>query len=301
MSAAAILDALMRTHDDDPDAAIEQLPALLAAPGLSASERSRAAWLANHLLGEKRGDWRRAWSLLKALPEAGANPAQLRHCAVAATLAGDALAAWRLERQSLACGSSADGVRLAIRLGVLQGALGAAPLRDALSEFAVLQAGLELEEAGEPDAALAALVNNIVSALLEKDELDIRDPFCEGTLLRGARIARLLWERAGSWVNRERAEYLLALAANRFERWRDGLQAADAGLALIADNGEEEVDRAFLLLERARALSGLDRRAEAEEAHAAARALAASFDADLKRWFDDCARRAKKEPAGAGS
>ncbi|MEN3812691.1 hypothetical protein ABD440_20080, partial [Chromobacterium piscinae] len=98
-----------------------------------------------------------------------------------------------------------------------------------------------------------------------------------------------------------RAEYLLALTANRFERWPDGLSAADAGLALIAASGEEDVDRAFLLLERARALRGAGRQAEAEEAYDAAQALAASFDADLRPWFEDCARRAKREPAAAGS
>ncbi|MEN2425361.1 hypothetical protein AA0N74_04820 [Chromobacterium vaccinii] len=301
MSATAVLDALMRTHDDRPDEAIAQLPALLASPGLPAASLPRAAWLANHLLGEKRGDWRGAWALLKAMPLADAGPALLRHCVVAATLAGDALAAWRLERQCLAGGASADGARLAIRLGVLLGALGGAPLRESLTEFAVLQAALELGESGETDAALAALVNNIVSAFLERNELDARDPFCEETLFNGARIARLLWGRAGDWVNHERAEYLRALTANRFERWPDGLLAADAGLALIAANGEEEVDRAFLLLERARALGGSGRRAEAEAACAEAEALAASFDSDLRPWFDDCARRAKREPAVAGS
>ncbi|MCD4484116.1 hypothetical protein LQR31_06470 [Chromobacterium vaccinii] len=83
----------MRTHDDRPDEAIAQLPTLLASPGLPAASLPRAAWLANHLLGEKRGDWRGAWALLKAMPLADAGPALLRHCVVAATLAGDALAA----------------------------------------------------------------------------------------------------------------------------------------------------------------------------------------------------------------
>ncbi|MBX9347237.1 hypothetical protein K5M36_09055 [Chromobacterium vaccinii] len=301
MSALAVLDALMRTHDDRPDEAIAQLPGLLASPDLSAAALPRAAWLANHLLGEKKGDWRGAWALLKRLPLAEAGPVLLRHCAVAATLAGDALGSWQLERQWLAGGANAECVRLALRLGVLQGAQGSTPLPGLLSEFSALLAALELCEAGELDAALASLLTNIVSALLERDELDIRDPSCAEILLSGARIARLLWGRAGNWVNHERAEYLQALTANRFERWPDGLSAADAGLALIAASGEEDVDRAFLLLERARALRGAGRQAEAEEAYDAAQALAASFDADLRPWFEDCARWAKREPAAAGS
>ncbi|WP_145964293.1 hypothetical protein [Chromobacterium phragmitis] len=74
MFAVAVLDALLRTHDDRPDEAIARLPGLFASPDLSAAALSRAAWLANHLLGEKKGGWRGAWVLLKKLPlaEAGA-------------------------------------------------------------------------------------------------------------------------------------------------------------------------------------------------------------------------------------
>ncbi|MEO9382669.1 hypothetical protein [Chromobacterium phragmitis] len=88
MFAVAVLDALLRTHDDRPDEAIARLPGLLASPDLSAAALSRAAWLANHLLGEKKGDWRGAWVLLKNCLWPRLERQWLRHCVVAATRAG---------------------------------------------------------------------------------------------------------------------------------------------------------------------------------------------------------------------
>lgn len=294
MTAALTLQQLIQIHDDSPDEVIAQLPGLIDSPALPPADHPRLAWLINHLLGEQKGDWRAAWTLLRRLPLSDAGPILLRHSLVAATLSGDALEAWRLERQWLAAGADAGMVRLQARLGVLQGLRQHGPLSGLLPALDELLQELEPVSASADDAALASLANNIVSGLLEREDLD-DDSSSPRIVWRAAQCARRLWGRAGNWVHHERAEYLLALAANRFAQWRDGLQAADAGLALIADNSEEDVDRAFLLLERARACFGLGRRDEGELAYQQAQTLAAAFDASLRPWFDGCASRARTE------
>lgn len=71
--------------------------------------------------------------------------------------------------------------------------------------------------------------------------------------------ARLLAERAGQWVQHERAHYLAALAANALGDAESAAHQARAGLVLLDTHDtahEETVDRAFLEQELAQALSG---------------------------------------------
>lgn len=300
MSAGELLQHLIQIHDDQPDEAAEQLRGLVQAPDLAAADRPRLAWLINHMLGEEKGQWRAAWSLLKHLPLDGANQTLLRHCFVAATLAGDALGVWQLERQWRDAGAQDAEIHLLVRVGVLQGLCRRAPLASLLIMLNEVLDVLDAGKAQGHDATLAMLFNNIVSTLLERADLENEGAAAWNTLWRAAQAARGYWGRAGNWVNHERAEYLLAQTANRFQRWPEGLAAANEGLALIAANGEEAVDQAFLLLERARALFGQGREAEARGAYDAAESLAAGFGASLRPWFDGCARRAKKKPALAG-
>ncbi|POZ63402.1 hypothetical protein [Chromobacterium alticapitis] len=300
MSASELLQHLIRIHDEQPDEAAEQLPGLVKAADLPTADRPKLAWLVNHMLGEKRGDWRGAWTLLDKLPLEDANQTLLRHCFVAATLAGDALAVWRLERQWRSAGAQDAEIHLLVRMGVLQSLCGTVRLSSLLPILAETLDLLDDGTASGHDATLAMLFNNIVSTLLEREDLETGNAVCWAVIWRAANAARSFWGRAGNWVNHERAEYLLALTANRFQRWPAGLAAADEGLGLIAANGEEAVDQAFLLLERARAMFGLGRDEGGMAAYEAAQALAASFGSSLRPWFDGCARRAKKKPALAG-
>ena len=87
----------------------------------------------------------------------------------------------------------------------------------------------------------------------------------------------------------ERADYLVALCANRLGKWQQAHKAASRGLAIIAANGEEDIDRAFLLLALARSCQGLGKTAEAEQARSEARSLAQNFDKEIRAWFDSTA------------
>ncbi len=92
-------------------------------------------------------------------------------------------------------------------------------------------------------------------------------------------------------MHRERADYLVALTRNRVGEWNAARKAAQSGLETIAANGSEDVDKAFLHLEVARAALGAMDPIGHAAAMESARALAAQFkEPGLDEWF---ASRAK--------
>jgi hypothetical protein len=218
----------------------------------------------------------------------------LRHAAIAAHLAGeDALA--RDWTRALAASADAplDKARALVALGAAQFSVSRLPAQSAgRAALHALHPAVELLDTPGTglDAAFGAVVNNLASELLERPLDDLAQPELRDALALGADLARRCWERAGTWVNRERAHYLCAMAANALGHGDDGVAQARAGLALLdefdVDNGEA-VDRAFLELELAAGLR-LAGQAGRAEALARALALAARFGEPwLDRWFSE--------------
>ncbi|WP_152681934.1 hypothetical protein [Chromobacterium subtsugae] len=297
MEPSRMLQKLLADHDDDLPAAAEGLHLLADAEPLSDEELSSLSWLINHVVGESQGGWQAAWSLQQKLLSRAAAPRLLRSAAVAAGLGGQEADARQLEaRLAEACGVSGELAGRVVRFASLQHLAAGQPPRQTAQALAPLLAE-SLPPASGQDAALAAALNNIVSALLDHPQLDEADEAVAQAMRQGADRAHDLWLRAGTWLNRERARYLQALVENRLGDAEAALRAADAGLALIAANGPEDVDQAFLLLERARACRRLDRRGEAEAAWEQARRLAEAFDPALREWFDRRAQALAAAPA----
>jgi len=270
---------LMRDHDADPEGTAIGLRTL-AGDGVPAADRPRLCWLINHVIGEKLGGWAEALALIKPLCSADVPAGAWRQLGVAAWLAGDALTVWEAEAR---LGDAQAGV--AIRLGVLERLVEAVPGPRAAAALSQCLALIDGAPPGGLTPMLAASVNNVVSALLEREGADFAEPGLRAALTAGAALCRVLWGRAGSWVNQERADYLVALVANQLGDYAAGREAARSGLALIAAHGVEEVDRAFLLLELARAERGLGFEAGFEAARDAALVIAAGFMEDwLVRW-----------------
>ena len=298
----ALLAQADAIHDDEPQRALELLRGLDMA-SVPAARLPRLAFLLDHVLGEKFDLWAEALAGQRRLvAQAGihATPPIFRHAAVAAQIAGDAALA-RAWTQALAASSDAPvaKARALVTLGAVmfsvsrQGAESAGRLTlQALQPVAALHAmpgpGL--------DAAFGAVLNNIASDLLERRVTDLAQPDLRTGLHLAATHAQRFWDRAGTWVNRERAHYLAAMAANALGDGAQGAAQARAGLALLDAHdaaGGEDVDRAFLELELAMGLRLSEQPGQAD-ALARALALAAKFgDAFLDRWFAD--RRARNE------
>jgi len=287
--ASAILEELDRIHDDDPQRAAAGLRAL-DTRSLDDAALGTATFLLAHVLGEKLGDWNEAATLIAgALAQRPAAPQRaLRNAAVAHRLAGhpDAMA-WQ-ERLATAGKTTAAATALVVDLH----ALAFSPAQADPQAFAARLLGLAdraraLPSAGELDTALAAGLNNATSALLDATT-EAPTPAQAAALRAGAEAARAAWGRTGGWVQHERADYLLALVLNRCGDAAGALEAATRGLALIAAHGEEEVDRAFLLLQAASAHAQREDRAAALAALSSGQSIAQSWsDEGLRAWFAD--------------
>ncbi len=295
------LDEADACHDDDPPRGAALLREIDAA-ALDAGRRPRLAFLLNHVFGEKFGLWPEAFERQQQLMAVDPQPGVelLRHAAVAALLGGSAQQA---EAAVARLAAAADGRTDAARAVVAIAAAGfTAPQLDAAAAGAAALNALEGVErfhsvpAPALDSAFGRATNNLASHLAERPIADLADRGLACALREAAAHAQRFWQRAGQWVQHERAHYLRALAANALG---DGALAAAetrAGLALLDAHDtahEETVDRAFLEQELAQALQSVG---EAGAAAAAARAqaiVAGWSDEGLRRWFAD--REARNE------
>lgn len=294
----AWLDEANRIHDDTPEAALHLLRRIAPA-ALPPARRPQFAFLMNHVPGEKFDRWDEALAAQRAIVEAAGEamtPVLWRQAAVAAHLAGDAARAlsWR---DALAASANASAAQ-AQAVVVLGAASFTAARQDAATAgHAALEAlgpltGLAIEPG--LDAAFAAAANGMGSHFVDRPLDDLRQPELRAALAQSSELALQCWCRAGQWLQQERAHYLCALAANALGDAAKAQGHAQAGLALLDAHDtahEQDVDRAFLELERAHALAlAGDRSADAARDRAAT--LAATFgDASLTAWFADRRQR----------
>ncbi|WP_323122130.1 hypothetical protein [Burkholderia alba] len=293
MTIADDLGRLIRTHDDEPDAAADELRTL-AEKALPADQLGRFSWLVAHVIGERCNRWPEACELIAKATSGHASPAMpvLLNAAVCAHLAGDLLAGLAWERRMAQQGMRAEQAAVAVRAAALSFMLTRASAPAVAAGLRTVIDSIERwDDASAADALAGASLNNVVSALIEQDDEIVGLAEVRGAMVEGAAVARKRWQRAGTWVNRERADYLCALVFNRVGDHAKALDAAERGRQLIESSGSEDVDRAFLLLESAQALYGLSRHAEGAEHLSQAENLAQAWDdVSLKQWFDGKAR-----------
>jgi hypothetical protein len=284
----ALIEGGWNYHDTESERLAAELEAAAAEGGVSAEERVAFLRLANHAIGEHLADWPRArrlaeQTLADAAPDADTAKAWA-HLAIARLLAGDAVAAAEAELVFLAAqGEDSRGGLVELRF-MLVAALVSGKRTDEAARLYAAALGLA-EALGEaaPHRAIAVASNNLASELVEQAA---RTETEDALMLRAAEAAHAAWACCGTWVNEERALYLKALVANALGEPTEALQHADAALALIAANGEQPVDAAFLTLARARAhhLAG-DPTAAAEDLARADAAAADWGDEELREWF----------------
>ncbi|MDE0039530.1 MAG: hypothetical protein OXU77_18530 [Gammaproteobacteria bacterium] len=244
--------------------------------------------LSNHTIGEHLGDWPRARRFAETVREATADgPVDAGfgvHLAVARYMDDDAIAAQQAEIECLGGAEHPVEAYLSVK-SFLAGALaGSGRFADAGVVIAAanrLAAGLG--EGAASDRSMAVANNNLASELVESEELDAEQA---RMMLECAEAAHTFWKRCGTWVNEERALYLLALVHNRTANQAGGLEYAQTALGVIAANGEEAVDEAFIRLAAATSQIGLSDVASAKEHLATADGLAEAWsDESLVTWY----------------
>ena len=142
-----------------------------------------------------------------------------------------------------------------------------------------------LDRSNPSDRSMAVANNNLANELVESEKLD---PKGAQLMVECAEAALMFWKRCGTWVNEERALYLLALVQNRQGSHQAGLQAAQSALRVIKKNGEEPVDEAFIRLAASVAFIGVSDIESAREQLAHADALVESWsDESLVSWYQN--------------
>lgn len=296
-----IIHDLMLNHDKDPAGTATSLQAL-SPDSLEEKDIPTYSWLLNHVLGELVGNWhaacerQRQTALLRQ-----ASPILHFNHAIAASYAGQPLESWcATSRFAQAKGISTEEAEIIIRQGVLQHSAAGAETSDAFREVLSDCLAHTSDWHGSPQAAgmLASSLSNIVSRWLEQP-LDSSAPV-NAFMQEAARRSQSLWGAGeGNWLNAERACYLRALVANHLSNWQEACTAAREGITIIDENGEEDVDRACLLLELSRAQGALGQRDEQVAHRQQAIALADTFpqtfpdEPELRDWFDGLLKKAE--------
>jgi len=290
------LDEINACHDAEPARAAELLRQLDAGQ-LPVERRLNYAYLINHVLGEKLSAWGEALSRQQQLIELALptpQPALWRQFGAAALIVGAADSVTRATTELVA--TSGALTERAHELLALSAAMYLMPTQSSGDAAqTALRALAAITDSAWPtqtplDAQAAACINNIASGLLERPDTDPQHGALRAVLARSAEQAQRLWQHAGTWVQHERAFYTRAVACTALGEPHLALRHARAGLALLdAHDGEhtEDVDRAFLELERWNACAWLGMADDAVDALSRADALAAKFgDAGLTAEFE---------------
>ncbi|MCB9932252.1 MAG: hypothetical protein H6841_02400 [Planctomycetes bacterium] len=253
--------------------------------------------LANHAIGQHLNDWPRAAALAEKLMHGREDAHEL-----AMPYSSLAVAQYMAGKTADGLASEAHAVRLTnmekVSIVVRTRALVASALvaaRRIEEATTVFTAALELARAQDEklacDQALAVTGNNLATELLNQAA---RTPAEEALMLQAAEASREFWLKCGTWENEERAEYLFTLIYNKLNQPAKALEHAAKALDVIAKNGEEVVDEAFINLAMADAFRLMGERGGYDKTLARAEELAADFnDEGLKSWFKD--ERAKVE------
>jgi hypothetical protein len=274
-------------HDTAPARAAELLRQIDAAQ-LPVERRPNYAFLLNHVLGEKLAAWGEALArqqqlIALALP----TPALVlwRQLGAAALVTDSAQPlAQAVEGLVATSGAAHERAHELLSLAAAMYLVPAQPIAQAAQT--ALNALAPVTHTSWPtesalDAQAATCLNNLANGLLERTGRDLQHGALRAALARSAEEAQRLWQKAGTWVNHERALYLRAVACTVLgEPHLTRRHVIDALALLDAKDSAhaEEVDRAFLELERWNACVWLGLTDEAQGALSRAQAIAAKFD-----------------------
>jgi hypothetical protein len=160
--------------------------------------------------------------------------------------AAPALARARLATQLL-CGGAAqpDELPAPLRVRAHATAVNGSAARGELARARELLqiAATTARRSGSTDAikALAACYNNLATQLLDAPH----DPQRDALMLEAAALSRSTWVEAGTWLQTERADHVLALCAAKTGDGAQSLRHARSCLAICEANHADAFERCF--------------------------------------------------------
>jgi hypothetical protein len=234
-----------RDHAEDPTAVADRLADGFAMLSTAPDQAEAFARLAEHVVLGHLGDsaqldqWIARLEPLAATGDDGFSVALAR-----ARLAN------ALSRGAIMSGQGALSVADQVR--AYGSALLAMTRRTAWAEIrSGLASAQQLTEGGGDDASLrsfAAITNNLAGDLRFYLAAHRNDVGYAELMIDAARLAHTAWYRAGSWLERERADYQLALCLAAVGVAEEAIAAADACWQGCIDNGADD-EECFYALE----------------------------------------------------
>lgn len=289
-SAQMLIAEALQIHDDDPVKA-GQLLMDIVFNELDSGGQTHFIWLANHVNGELLSQWATAFELL-ASNRCENSVFYFKSLVVAAYCSGQILEALAGELELVRLtGAPLAEVKMLTGLLCVQHRHNDIEVRSLLQILACYTAWSEVPSHPLIAKSTAAALNNLLSALIEGLRIEVTDAVHQAALVDAARACEQLWKRHGTWVNHERSLYLRALVFNKFCQWSSASEVVGDALNIIDANGQEPVDRAFLLVELARAQQYLGNEKHAGDARSEAEQLASDFDPATRDWFASVSAR----------
>ena len=227
-------------HADDSPAVAVQLPEL-AALATTEPQLERVIGLAMHVHGAHLADWAGGRATLEELQ---------RHAAYRDDSASGQSVRRGLATLALSADASAEPTGLSASDTVRVHAMASENLldHDAARSAALFHQALALaERSGLPDTdamhrTLGATANALACTLEEKPTRSTDE---RALMIRAAQAARHHWERAGTWLNVERAEYRLAMTWLQAGDLAQARTHAQNCLEIVAANDGAALEQLF--------------------------------------------------------
>ncbi|MEQ1507326.1 MAG: hypothetical protein ABMB14_34170 [Myxococcota bacterium] len=194
-----------------------------------------------HVLGEHLGRWDDGLAAVDRIgARHGPSEAVDRGAAIFRMCAGDREGAERILDQ---LGTDRTGNEARI-LALAAGAVGAHGRTTEATRWLVRAASLVFELAdGHPAVRAVGATGNNLAVLLE--ERKPNGPEEAGLLRSAATLSRVAWERAGTWLEVERAEYRLTMTSLVLSEPYAAVAHAEACLAICEANAADPGERLF--------------------------------------------------------
>ena len=197
--------------------------------------------LSNHTIGEHLNDWPRALRLVDKAIAANRthepDSATWMQLAIAGYMNAELSLATAAEINCLQTSKDAMTAYVTLKSYLASSLVGSGRIDEAAAVLKALNVFASESGASMPfDRAIAIANNNIANELLEAPD---PDPEVTKLMLECANTTLVFWKRCGTWINEERALYLLASVHNTAKQHQTALDYALKALEVIHANGVE--------------------------------------------------------------
>lgn len=176
--------------------------------------------------------------------------------------------------------SSSDQARILATTGSALISLGGLKTGELfLKKASVLAEGFEPSDPANMTLAMNA--NNVASSLEEKSDRSAEEAV---VMIDAAKMARVFWEKAGTWKEVERAEYRLGQSYLQAQQFDLALKHADLCLKIVNENHNEPLELFFALELRVLIFKAMNQEEDSKNALTSMRSVFNGLTPEDQSW-----------------